>query len=392
MHPNHDITLNASAHRFELSRGGHLAIVVFAPIAGGIALVETQVPEALKGLGVGSALVRHSLDHARAQGWRVRPDCPFARAWIARHPEYQDLLPAPGAPPAPVRFRSRAAIVGEDTRITRALPHRDRRRVGAWCFLDHLGPVQFAAGKGMHVGAHPHIGLQTFTWMIEGEVVHRDSLGNEQIIRPGQVNLMTAGRGIAHTEDSAQDGARMHAAQLWIALPEQERQRAPWFRNYPTLPITSLGGFRATVLAGTAFGQTAPPEVYTPLVGIDLHADAAARAELSLHAEFEYAALVLTGSATVEDEAIEPGEWLYFAPGRTTLDVLCQEQAQLLILGGLPFDETIIVWWNLVARTQGEIEAALADWKAGKFAPVRAGSAAAALAAPDLSGMQLRAG
>ena len=133
--------------------------------------------------------------------------------------------------PAPIRYPSRTSIVGEDTQIRRALPNRERRMVGAWCFLDHLGPVQFAPGKGMHVGPHPHIGLQTFTWMIEGEVVHRDSLGYEQVIRPGQVNLMTAGRGIAHTEDSAQDGAVMHAAQLWIALPDAEKNREPAFRR-----------------------------------------------------------------------------------------------------------------------------------------------------------------
>ena len=133
------------------------------------------------------------------------------------------------------RLPARKTILGVDTPILRALPHRERRMVGAWCFLDHLGPTQFAPGDGMHVGAHPHIGLQTFTWMIEGEVLHRDSLGNEQVIRPGQVNLMTAGHGISHTEDSAAEGARMHAAQLWIALPDAERDRAPAFQNHPEI-------------------------------------------------------------------------------------------------------------------------------------------------------------
>ena len=135
----------------------------------------------------------------------------------------------------PQRYGARATVIGEDTRILRALPHRERRTVGAWCFLDHLGPVQFAPGKGMHVGAHPHIGLQTFTWMIGGGVVHRDSLGNEQTIRPGQVNLMTAGRGLAHTEDSLLEGARLHAAHLWFALPDAQRHCAPAFENYRAL-------------------------------------------------------------------------------------------------------------------------------------------------------------
>ncbi len=296
---------------------------------------------------------------------------------------------APIAPPQ--RLASRGAIVGEDTSIARALPQRARRTVGAWCFMDHAGPVQFAPGAGMHVGAHPHIGLQTFTWMIEGEIVHRDSLGNEQVIRPGQVNLMTAGRGIAHTEDSLRGGQRLHAAQLWIALPEAERRCAPAFQNYPELPVVDRGGFRATVLAGSALGHTSPATVHTPLVGIDLSAAGPARTRLPLRTDFEYAVMVLRGAATVAGEALAPGEWLYFAPGRTELEVHGDAAAQLLLLGGEPFDEALIVWWNLVARTQAEIEAALADWHAGRFAPVRPGSLAAPLTAPSLDGVRLRA-
>ena len=292
---------------------------------------------------------------------------------------------------APERLHSREAVIGEDTRITRALPHRVRRTVGAWCFMDHLGPVQFAPGKGMHVGAHPHIGLQTFTWMIEGEVVHRDSLGNEQVIRPGQVNLMTAGRGIAHTEDSALDGARMHAAQLWIALPHEQAQCEPAFDHYGVLPVVESGGFTITLLAGSALDQNAPTRIHTPLVGMDLAADAAAQTALPLQADFEYAAMMLRGAAQVEGEPLAPGEWLYFAPGRTVLALQCDAPMQLLLIGGAPMDEPPIIWWNLVARSQAEIEAALADWNAGRFAPVRPGSAAQPLAAPSLDGVQLRA-
>ena len=294
------------------------------------------------------------------------------------------------------RYASRLSIVGEDTPVARALPYRERRTVGAWCFLDHAGPQQFAPGKGMHVGAHPHIGLQTFTWLIEGEVVHRDSLGTEQVIRPGQVNLMTAGRGIAHTEDSLHEGARLHAAQLWIALPPGEYAREPAFQNHPDLPRLPVGGFTATVLAGSAWGQASPATVYTPLVGIDLTAAAAAQTEVPLQADFEYAALVLRGSASVAGEALAPGEWLYFAPGRTALDVQCGGEAQLLLLGGVPFGEDILVWWNFVARTQAELAQALADWNAqpnagGRFGSVRAGTLAAPLKAPSLDGVHLRA-
>ncbi|MBH1964162.1 MAG: pirin family protein [Comamonadaceae bacterium] len=295
------------------------------------------------------------------------------------------------------RYTSRISVVGEDTPVARALPYRERRTVGAWCFLDHAGPQQFAAGKGMHVGAHPHIGLQTFTWLIEGEVVHRDSLGNEQVIRPGQVNLMTAGRGISHTEDSLHDGTRLHAAQLWIALPKGEHEREPAFENYPDLPALDVGGFRATVLAGTAWGQTSPATIHTPLVGIDMAANGVAKTEVPLRSDFEYAAMALRGTLSVGGEPIKPGEWLYFAPGRSSLEVACDAESQLLLLGGVPFGEDIILWWNFVARTQAELEQALADWNAhpntgGRFGRVREGSQSAPLNAPSLDGVQLKAG
>ena len=293
--------------------------------------------------------------------------------------------------PAPIRYPSRASIVGEDTQIRRALPNRERRLVGARCFLDHLGPVQFAPGKGMHVGPHPHIGLQTFTWMIEGEVVHRDSLGYEQVIRPGQVNLMTAGRGIAHTEDSAQDGATMHAAQLWIALPAAEKDRPPAFENYTDLPSAEVGGWRATVLAGTALGLTAPTQIYSPLVGIDFSAAGAADTTLALEADFEYGAMVLRGEAELAGEKLPHGELLYFPPGRTTLALRCSNAAQVLLLGGRPFGEEVMVWWNFVARTHEEIQQAADDWNAGqRFGTVRAGSTAQALSPPSLDGVRLR--
>lgn len=291
----------------------------------------------------------------------------------------------------PQRIPSRAAIVGEDTPITRALPSRERRMVGAWCFLDHAGPVQFKPGAGLHVGAHPHIGLQTFTWMIEGEVTHRDSLGYEQVIKPGQVNLMTAGRGIAHTEDSVQDGERLHAAQLWIALPEAERHREPAFCNYPELPQLNADGFLATVIAGTALGQTAPTQVYSPLVGIDLTSEHSAHTTLPLDGSFEYGALVLRGEAVVEGELVRPGELLYFEPGRHELSVQADGPTQVLLLGGQPFGEEILLWWNFVARTQAELETAVADWEAGRrFGTVREGTQAAPLEAPSLAGVQLR--
>jgi quercetin 2,3-dioxygenase len=295
--------------------------------------------------------------------------------------------------PKPVveRLEARSTEIGGGIIIRRALPNRHRRTVGAWCFLDHAGPILFDEGGGLHVGPHPHIGLQTFTWMIEGEVVHRDSLGNEQLITPGQVNLMTAGSGIAHAEDSAPGpGGRLHAAQLWIALPEHERRRAPAFRNYPHLPLIERGGFSVRVLAGSAFGETSPAEVYSPLVGLDLASAGRAALELPLEPSFEHAALVLAGSASVAGEALAPGTLLYLGTGHASVSLRATEAARVLLIGGTPFGEEILVWWNFVARTPEEMAAATRDWNAGRhFGPVH-GSPAPPLIAPDVAGLNLR--
>ena len=292
--------------------------------------------------------------------------------------------------PRPERLEARSAEIGGGLTIRRALPNRHRRTVGAWCFLDHAGPMEFAAGGGMHVGPHPHIGLQTFTWMIEGEVVHRDSLGNEQLITPGQVNLMTAGAGIAHAEDSAPGHAgKLHAAQLWIALPESERRRPPAFRNHPRLPLIESGGFSVRVLAGSAFGQTSPAEVYSPLVGLDLSTTGRAALEVPLTAAFEHAVLVLSGAANVAGETLAPGALLYFGPGREQLALSTESAARILLIGGTPFAEEILVWWNFVARTRDEIAEATRDWNAGRFGAVH-GSPAPPLVAPDVAGLNLR--
>jgi redox-sensitive bicupin YhaK (pirin superfamily) len=288
------------------------------------------------------------------------------------------------------RLETRTAEIGGGLTIRRALPNHHRRTVGAWCFLDHAGPMEYGADGGMHVGPHPHIGLQTFTWMIEGEVVHRDSLGNEQLITPGQVNLMTAGAGIAHAEDSAPGRAgRLHAAQLWIALPEEQRRCAPAFRNYPQLPLIRTGGFDVRVLAGSALGQTSPAEVYSPLVGLDLSAAGPATLPLSITPSFEHGALVLSGAARVAGEPLSPGTLLYLAPGREELTIECAAAARILLIGGVPFGEEILVWWNFVARTTAEIEAATRAWNAGRFDAVT-GSPAPPLVAPSVAGLKLR--
>lgn len=286
----------------------------------------------------------------------------------------------------PDRIEIRAAEVGDGLYARRALPHRDRCMVGAWCFLDHLGPLDFKAGHGLGVGPHPHIGLQTFTWMIEGEVVHRDSLGNEQVILPGQVNLMSAGRGIAHAEDSVEGrGGRLHAVQLWIALDEAHRHGAPSFRNYPNLPVIDRDGFRVTLLAGSAFGQRSPVEVYSPLIGMDIATNATARMEVPLNPAFEHAVLPLAGGVEVDGQTFTPEAMAYQGSGRDSLTLRSDGAARFVLIGGVPFGEEILLWWNFVARTQAEMAEAVRDWNEGtRFGEVH-GSPSRPLVAPDVS-------
>ncbi|WP_080424187.1 pirin family protein [Burkholderia ubonensis] len=284
------------------------------------------------------------------------------------------------------RYPARAAEVGA-LPIHRALPNRQRKTVGAWCFLDHAGPVALSGDTGMHVGPHPHIGLQTFTWMIEGSVLHRDSLGYEQVIRPGEVNLMTAGRGIAHTEDTEDallPGGRFHAVQLWIALPDAHRDRAPAFENYRNLPVHRDGGFTITVLAGAAFDRVSPAQVYSPLVGLDFASDGAARLAMPLDPAFEYAVFALTGDVAVDGAALEPNVLLYLGAGRDRLELTTEAAARFIVLGGAPFEEDLLIWWNFVARNPAEMVAAADAWNAQRgFGDVH-GETASRMEAPAL--------
>ena len=260
------------------------------------------------------------------------------------------------ARPVSQRIQTRDAELGEGMTIRRALPNRQRRMIGAWCFLDHFGPLQVGSGEGLRVGPHPHIGLQTFTWPLEGEILHRDSLGYEQLIRPGQVNLMTAGRGIAHSEESpAARSPVLHGAQLWIALPDSHRHCEPAFEHYPELPVVEREGFRVTVLTGEALGERSPVRVYTPLAGLDIATTDGADTTLPLRPEYEYGALVLEGEIAVEEEPLAVGTLLYLGCGRSALALKATAAARLMLLGGAPFEEEVLLWWNLVARTRAEI-------------------------------------
>lgn len=290
------------------------------------------------------------------------------------------------------RIALRKAEVGDGLFARRALPYRDRRMVGAWCFLDHLGPVAFEADHGLRVGPHPHIGLQTFTWMIEGEVEHRDSLGNQQVIRPGQVNLMSAGRGISHAEDSVPgQSGRIHAVQLWIALDEAHRHAEPAFQHYPVLPLIERHGFRITLLVGEGFGQASPVAVHSPMVGMDIAATAAGRVTIPLNPDFEHAVLPLVDEIEIDGERFDPEAMAYLSPGADQVVLNGGAGSRSVLVGGAPFAEDILLWWNFVARTTEEIRVATDDWNAGRGFGTVVGSSSRMLVAPDVAGLNLRA-
>ncbi|MFZ1325260.1 MAG: pirin family protein [Candidatus Contendobacter sp.] len=283
------------------------------------------------------------------------------------------------------RLSARKAEIGSGLTVARLLPSRTRRTIGAWCFLDHVGPARFAPGGGLRVGPHPHIGLQTFTWMIEGEVLHRDSLGNEQVIRPSQVNLMTAGRGIAHTEESTAEATRAHAAQLWIALPAEQAEREPAFDHYPDLPRWEESGCTLTLLVGAHAGRSAPTQIYTPLVGLEVWAEQATVLSTPLDPAFEYGLLPLEGAAELEGETFSADELAYLARGRAVLRLQLAARTRALLIGGVPFGDNITIWWNFVGHNRATIAQAQRDWEAERprFGAIR-GFAGLRMKAPEI--------
>jgi hypothetical protein len=247
--------------------------------------------------------------------------------------------------------------------VQRSLPQRGRRTVGAWCFLDRFGPTEVTPERAMMVGPHPHIGLHTVTWLLEGEILHSDSLGNEQPIRPGQLNLMTSGRGIAHAEDGrGQSSGSVDGVQLWVAQPEATRHHSPSFAHCAELPRVDLSNGEATVLLGDFAGSHSPAPTDSPLVGVDIAGNGAL--EVPLDPTFEYAVAVLHGGVRMAELEVEPNQLLYLGTGRDELGLRLRQRTRFLLLGGQPFGEEIAMWWNFVARRQSELADAYADWEA----------------------------
>ena len=247
--------------------------------------------------------------------------------------------------------------------VTRTLPNRGRRMVGAWCFVDYYGPDDISRSPGMQVAPHPHTGLQTVSWLVAGEVLHRDSLGSLQLVRPGQLNLMTAGHGISHSEQSPPDHSPiLHGVQLWTALPGRDRHVGPHFEHHSSLPELTDTGVTVKVIMGELSGAASPAVVHSPLVGAEATLEPGADTRLPLQPAWEYAALTLAGSVDVDGVPLAPGPLLYLGSGRSDLLLRTDTTARLLLIGGEPFEEHIVMWWNFVGRDHDDIAAAREQW------------------------------
>ncbi len=302
----------------------------------------------------------------------------------------------------------RQVVLGRTTKVRRLLPNKNRRMVGAWCFADHYGPDDLTrrvdsydgpGEQGMLVPPHPHTSLQTVSWLFEGEIEHRDSAGSHAMVRPGELNIMTSGPGIAHSEISLPSAPpTLHGAQLWVALPESARNTVtPTFNAYADLPVLDLDGARVQVMVGTVGGVTSPAPAYTPLVGADVTIESGRTIMLPLTPEFEYAVLVVDGVVDAGEVAPAFGEMAYFGTDRETIELTAgPDGARLLLLGGEPFEEQLVMWWNFIGRTHEEIVAARNDWMASieshgsdRFPAVR-GYDGDPLPAPPLPGTRLK--
>ena len=269
--------------------------------------------------------------------------------------------------------------------IARALPIRQRRMVGPWCFLDRFGPVSFGQERPMDVPPHPHIGLQTVTWLLEGEVRHDDSLGYEAVVHPGGVNVMTAGRGIAHAERTpVKNSGRLSGVQLWAALPDAHRETDPGFESLAETPVAEQAGGLIRVFSGTLAGVTSPAPHYSAIIGADVTVHPGEVVSFDLQPECEHALFLLEGDCAFEHEPVEAGMLVDLGQHRTAASFTSREGGRVLLIGGPPFPEEILMWWNFVARTPDEIAGARADWEANRHFGEVTAYPGPRLDAPDL--------
>lgn len=279
-------------------------------------------------------------------------------------------------PAIELHIAARSRDLGDGFTVSRILPAVGRRMVGPFIFVDRMGPVQLAAGHGLDVRSHPHINLATVTYLFEGEILHRDSLGSEQPIRPGAVNWMTAGSGIVHSERSPaaarKSGARLHGLQLWVALPQAHEETAPAFQHCPadTIPTVEKPGARLRIVAGTAYGATSPAPVLSPLFYVEAQLERGAILELPDATQYaQRAAYVIEGAVSVDGKPQTENSMMVFRQG-VPICVTALEPTRIMLLGGAPLDGPRHIYWNFVSSSQERIERAKADWQARRFASV----------------------
>ncbi|WP_203567682.1 pirin family protein [Aestuariimicrobium ganziense] len=243
--------------------------------------------------------------------------------------------------------------------VRRTLPQRGRAFIGAWCFADHYGPARHQ----MDVAPHPHTGLQTVSWLFEGTIEHRDSLGTHELVRPGELNLMTAGGGICHSEVSTPDTQTLHGVQLWVALPDSTRNGDRAFEHHAPDLVDLDAGAHARVLIGDLPGvDRSPVQGHTPLLGAELTLPAGADLTLRLEPDFEHGILVDTGEVAVDDARVTSGEMAHLDVGRGELRLTSDDGARVMLLGGTPFEEEVIMWWNFLGRSHDEVVAFRDEW------------------------------
>jgi redox-sensitive bicupin YhaK (pirin superfamily) len=268
----------------------------------------------------------------------------------------------------------RTRDLGDGFMVRRALPHGRRQMVGPFIFFDHFGPMQFISGKGMDVRPHPHIGLATVTYLFDGSIMHRDSEGNVREIQPGAMNLMTAGRGIAHSERTPdvqrRDGQKMLGLQSWIALPKGFEEIAPSFQHYAahSLPTVTDTGFSARVIAGKAFGAASPVTMVSPWFYAEVAVEAGTSVPLDPDHE-ERAIYVVEGEIEIAGDRHEGPKLLIFRPG-DAITVRALRNTRMMFLGGDALEGPRHLWWNFVSSSKERIEQAKEDWKTGRFAHV----------------------
>ncbi|MFG2030607.1 pirin family protein [Streptomyces sp. NPDC048825] len=250
-------------------------------------------------------------------------------------------------------------------RVRRTLPQRARTLIGAWCFADHYGPNQVTTSGGMDVPPHPHTGLQTVSWLFSGEIEHRDSLGTRALIRPGEMNLMTGGYGICHSEMSTPHTTVIHGVQLWVALPREHRNAGRDFQHHVPEPVR-IDGAEIRVLLGSLAGSTSPVRTFTPLLGAEITLEPRAAITLPVDTAFEHGLLVDSGDVRLLDTVLRPAELGYVRCGADALTVANESDvpARVILLGGPPFEEEIVMWWNFIGRSHEDIVRAREEWQA----------------------------